>query len=208
MLPEVRDFCRLILLRHPELHEASGSMAVGAGKADLSRRGKQRVLEWIEMLKDTTIDTVIAADQPQSSQPAAALARERGLEVGQEPRLRDQDMGSWQGRSWEELVQEDSTRVKQFFEHFAETVPPDGESLGQAVERVFTWWKEVLPEGAGKTLAVVTAGSVIAGFAAAMLGMRLSRCLSLSLPHGGVGVIDVFGNGVRLTAWNIDTLNR
>lgn len=208
MLPEVGDFCRLILLRHPELSDASANIAVGSGPAELSRRGRQRVVEWIELLKETTIDTVIASDQPQSSQPAAALGRERGLEVGQEARLRDQDMGAWQGRSWEELVQADSGRVKQFFEHFAETVPTDGESLGQAVERVFAWWNEVSSENAGKTLAVVTAGSVIAGFTAAMLGMRLSRCLSLSLPHGGVGVVDVFGNGVRLTAWNIDTLSR
>jgi broad specificity phosphatase PhoE len=208
VLPEVTDFCRLVLLRHPELHQAHANTAVGGGKAELSRRGKERVLAWIALLKSTAIDLVVAADQPQASQPAAAFARDRGLEVGHEPRLRDQDMGEWQGRSWNELIEVDQARVRQFFEHFAETVPPRGESLGQAVERVLAWWKEIYPEGAGKTVAVVAAGSLLSGFTAAMLGMRLSRCLSLALPHGGIGVVDVFANGVRLTAWNLDALDR
>ena len=41
---------------------------------------------------------------------------------------------------------------------------------------------------------------------AAMLGMRLSRCVSLNLPHGGLGVLDVFQNGVRIGSWNPDAL--
>lgn len=208
MLPEVTDYCRLILIRHPQLQESFANVAVGGGRAELSRRGKQRVLEWIELLKGTEIDVVIASDQPQSSQPAAAFARERGLEVGQEECLRDQDMGKWQGRSWDEVVEEDAVPVRQFFENFGETVPPDGESLVQTVDRMLTWWKGTAAEGAGKTFAVVTAGSVIAGFASAMLGVRLSRCMSLSLPHGGIGVIDVFSNGVRMSAWNLDSLAR
>ena len=90
MLPEVTDYCRLILIRHPQLHESVANVAVGAGHAELSRRGKQRAIEWIELLKETEIDVVLASDQPQSSQPAAAFARDRGLEVGQDERLRDQ----------------------------------------------------------------------------------------------------------------------
>jgi broad specificity phosphatase PhoE len=69
------------------------------------------------------------------------------------------------------------------------------------------WWNEAGKNFAGKTIAIVGPGSVLSGFTAAMLGMRLSRCISLHLPHGGVGVLDVFANGVRLSAWNIDALS-
>jgi len=32
--------------------------------------------------------------------------------------------------------------------------------------------------------------------------MRLSRSVSLNLPHGGLGVLDCFGNGARIATWN------
>jgi broad specificity phosphatase PhoE len=203
VLPDVTDFCRLIFLRHPELDAAHAHVAVGGGAAPLSRRGRERTLSWTKVLREVPIDRVFSADVPQCSEPAKLLALERKLEVETDPRLRDQDMGEWTGKPWSALVAQDRKRVERFFEEFGEGRPPGGESLGEAVDRVLQWWAELAPEGAGKTFAIVTSGALIGGFTAAMLGMRLSRSLSLNLPHGGIAVVEVFGNGVRLQAWNL-----
>lgn len=208
VLPEVTDYCRLFLLRHPELDAVCASRAVGAGPAELSRRGRQRASEWGQVLADEELHMVVAADQPHCLQPAEVLAQARGLECAADERLRDQNMGAWEGRAWDDLVAEDAQQVRAFFEGFADTTPPGGESLGKAVERVLAWWSDTAPGAMGKSIALVTAGSVLSGLVAAWLGMRLSRCLSLNLPHGGIGVVDVFGNGARLTAWNIDVVRR
>ena len=64
------------------------------------------------------------------------------------------------------------------------------------------WWTKIMPDVLGKNLVLVLPGSLLSGFTAAMLGMRLSRCVSLNLPHGGVGILDVFHNGVRISCWN------
>ena len=79
-------------------------------------------------------------------------------------------------------------------------------SQAEAVERVLQWWTATAPSVLGKNLVVVLPGSVLSGFAAAMLGMRLSRCVSLNLPHGGLGVLDVFQNGTRVGTWNATAL--
>jgi hypothetical protein len=55
-------------------------------------------------------------------------------------------------------------------------------------------------------LVVVLPGALLSGFAAAMLGMRLTRSVSLSLPAGGIGALDVFENGSRVATWNLDAL--
>jgi hypothetical protein len=47
---------------------------------------------------------------------------------------------------------------------------------------------------------------LLSGFAAAMLGMRLARSVTLGLPAGGVGALDVFQNGSRVATWNLDAL--
>ena len=43
-------------------------------------------------------------------------------------------------------------------------------------------------------------------FTAPLLGMRLSRCFSLRMPPGALGVLDVYENGVQLAAWNATAL--
>lgn len=201
-LPEVTDFCRVVLLRHPELHPEHRETATGAGSAPLGRRGRSAVLRWLELLQKVSVDRIFASDQLQSAEAAAALAKARGLSVEPDPRLRDQDMGEWQGRRWEDLARERPDAVRQFFENYAEAAPPGGESLGRAVERMLGWWTELAPSVAGRTVVVVGPGSLLTGFAAAMLGMRLSRSMSLYLPHGALGILDVFANGARLTSWN------
>ena len=202
MLPEVADFCRLFLCRHPELGGESSSQAVGAGAARLGRRGQDAVLGWLTLFAQRRIDAVFAPDRPHCVDPAAAVAAAKGLEVAVDERLLDQDMGSWQGRAWDEIAREDPDRVREFFAEFGEATPPGGESLGEAVERVLSWWNSVATLLPGKTVVVVAAGGLLSGFAAAMLGMRLSRAPSLALPHAGIGVLDLFANGARVTAWN------
>jgi len=206
VLSDVTDFCRLILLRHPELAKEHRDLAVGSGAAALSRRGRAWVLHWLELLRQVPLDRVFTSDQPQCREPAQALADTRQADLIQDQRLRDQVMGRWQGRAWDDLMTEEPDKVSSFFQNFGEAPAPDGESLGQAVERMLGWWTDVAPQSAGRTLAVVTSGGMLTGFAAAMLGMRLSRCVSLNLPHGGIGILELFQNGARIATWNPDAL--
>ena len=202
VLPEVTDFCRLVLLRHPELEPGSANLAIGDGPAGLGRRGQDQVHQWLAMLEKLPLDAVHCAEQPQSADPARAVAASQQIPLEIDPRLNDQNMGTWQGQAWESLVQDEGPAVQEFFANFGDSAAPGGETLGAAVERMYGWWTEVLPSTRGQTLAVVTSGAMISGFSTALLGMRLSRSVSLNLPHGGVGVLDCFGNGARISTWN------
>jgi len=202
VLPEPTDCCRLWLLRHPELDAAHATRAVGAGPAELSRRGRGQLLLWLAWLRPVELAEVHSSSQPQCHDPARGLAQAKNLEARPNTRLRDQEMGTWQGRTWEDVMRTEDAAVRTFFAEFGDARAPGGESLGEAVERMLSWWTDTAPSVLGKSLAVVLPGTLLSGFAAAMLGMRLSRCVSLNLPHGGLGVLDVFGNGVKVACWN------
>lgn len=206
VLDDPTDFCRLWLLRHPELEAAHSELAVGAGPADLNRRGRAQVLRWLEVFQPREVALVASGPQPQCLDAARGLAEHKQLEVQVDERLRDQEMGEWQGRAWAEIMREQEASVRAFFGDFGEAAAPGGETLGEAVERMLQWWTEVMPQVAGKEVVVVGPGSLLTGFAAAMLGMRLSRCLSLNLPYAGIGALDAFQNGVRISTWNADAL--
>jgi len=207
VLEEPNDFCRLWLLRHPELESSHAELAVGAGSAELSRRGRTQLLRWLELFADREVALVASGPQPQCLDAARGLAEHKQLEAKVDARLRDQEMGQWQGRAWADIMRDQEGAVRTFFSEFGEAAAPGGETLGQAVERMLQWWTEVMPELAGKEAVVVGPGSLLTGFAAAMLGMRLSRCLSLNLPYAGIGALDAFQNGVRISTWNADVLH-
>lgn len=202
VLADPTDFCRLWLFRHPELDAAHSDRAIGAGPADLSRRGRSQVLRWLELLKGVEVGGVYCSPQPQCHGPARAIGEAHQREAVAEPLLRDQEMGRWQGRTWTDVMRDEDGPVRTFFSEFGEAKAPGGESLGESVERLLQWWTKLMPDVLGKNLVVVLPGSLLSGFAAAMLGMRLSRCVSLNLPHGGLGILDVFHNGVRISCWN------
>lgn len=202
VLPDPTDCCRLWLFRHPETETALAARAVGAGAAELSRRGRNQILQWLAWLDRVEVAEVHSGPQPQCLEPARAIAQRKNVELLTNNRLRDQEMGRWQGREWAEIMRTEDAAVRAFFSEFGEAKPPDGESLGEAVERMLLWWTDTAPAVLGKNVAVVLPGSLLTGFAAAMLGMRLSRCVSLQVPHGGLGLLDVFQNGVRIAAWN------
>ena len=202
VLSEPTDFRRLYLFRHPELDASCQGRAIGAGPATLSRRGRAQVLEWAQWIDGVELEAVHCSPQPQCSEPAIAIAQPRDLEPIADPRLCDQKMGEWEGKAWEELAKTQGDAVRAFFTDFGEVRAPAGESLGEAVERVLSWWVEIAPKSLGTSRAVVLPGSVLSGFAAALLGLRLSRGVSVSLPHGSMGVLDVYDNGARLQAWN------
>ena len=115
-------------------------------------------------------------------------------------------MGEWQGRSWADIMRDQEVAVRAFFGDFGEAAASGGETLGEAVERMLQWWTGVMPQVAGKEVVVIGPGSLLTGFSAAMLGMRLSRCLSLNLPYAGIGALDAFQNGVRVATWNADAM--
>lgn len=204
MLKDPTDFCRVILVRHPELAPEFQNRAVGSGDAELSRRGRAAVLRWSEVLEHAGVAVVFAADAKQCKEPAQGLADALDSDFSIEARLVDQNLGAWQGRAWDEILQETPDKVRDFFSEFGDIAPPDGESLGEAMERMLGWWKEQATNGLGKAIVVVVSGAMLAGFATAQLGMRLSRSPSLALPHAGIGVLDVYANGAKISAWNVD----
>lgn len=207
VLPDPTDFCRLWLFRHPELEAEHNQRAIGDGPADLGRRGRAQVLRWLELAKPLDLAEVWSSPQPQCLGPARALAEARQQEAHVEPRLRDQHMGRWQGRAWNDVMRDEDGAVRTFFAEFGDAKAPGGESLGDAVERMLLWWTERMPKVLGKSIVAVLPGSLLSGFAAAMLGMRLTRSVTVSLPMGGIGALDVFQNGSRVATWNPDALH-
>ncbi|MBC2907445.1 histidine phosphatase family protein [Streptomyces cupreus] len=97
-----------------------------------------------------TTGTLYAAPSHRCRQTAQALG---WLGVTVEAALRDLDMGRWQGRTPEEVADEDPAALTAWMTD-PEAAPHGGESVGDLCRRVAAWM-DALPDGAGRVLAVV-----------------------------------------------------
>ena len=79
----------------------------------VGNRGQATTVEWMKRLAEVHVDAVYASDQPQSRDPAAAIAATKGVEVQIDERLRDQELGEWQGRPWDEIAAQEPDRVRE-----------------------------------------------------------------------------------------------
>jgi len=112
----------------------------------------ERTLEQVRGIAASLPSTAawLAAPSQRCRQTAQTLA---GDAVTVEPALRDMDMGSWQGRTLDEVAADDGTGLARWMSD-PEAAPHGGESVAQLCRRVSVWL-EGLSDDTGRALAVV-----------------------------------------------------
>ena len=81
-------------------------------------------------------DGVISSDLSRCRALAERIAADLDLPLWTTPALREQQMGAWEGRSWESLTAEDEPRIQAYWADYLTAAPPGGESFAELAARV------------------------------------------------------------------------
>jgi len=102
------------------------------------------------------IDRVISSDLRRARQTAEILADTLNIPVTYHPELRARQMGSFEGRTHEELAQADPEAFRRL-KHDPEFVPPDGgESTRQLMGRMVPFVRRVAERYRGARVAILS----------------------------------------------------
>jgi broad specificity phosphatase PhoE/nicotinamide riboside kinase len=124
-------------------------------------------------------DLLLGSDLSRCRELGERLAAATGAPLRLDPRLREQSMGDWEGRSWEELTRADPRAVTAWWDDYARARAPGGESLGDVDARVATLWEEVVRAAPGRVVLVTHIG-VIRVLLCRLLGLPLGEALRFS----------------------------
>ncbi|MGJ4138672.1 histidine phosphatase family protein [Corynebacterium evansiae] len=134
---------RVFLVRHGQTeYNATGRMQ-GQLDTDLSPVGVQQAKVTAQMLGDKRIARVIASDLKRAYDTALILAEPFGCEVTTDTRLRETDLGQWQGASREE-VDRDFPGQRAYWRHDPQWAPPGGETRLEVAERAYAVIEEIM----------------------------------------------------------------
>src|SRR5438067_1390071 len=166
--------CRVFLLRHGQADMPDEQGRVWSySDAALTPAGRRRAAELATALEPVHLDAVFTSDLRRARETAGAIATPRGIPLIPDARLRELDIGDFEGMTLERLRRVDPRFLpwlEIYFEgrhagparHVPADLPwPGGESVVGALSRVLPVFLDIVRNYQGRTIALCSHAYVL-----------------------------------------------
>ena len=156
--------CQVIFLRHGQTDANVSNILQGQMNSHLSKLGLAQAEAAAEYLADVPFDAAYASDLDRGMDTARAIvARHPGLELHPEPLLREWNLGSLQGQSWNDLLKipEMQELRRALLKEDVDCRIPGGESKSELQARADQFLAMLLERHRNQTVLAVTHAGVL-----------------------------------------------
>ncbi|WP_028479632.1 histidine phosphatase family protein [Nocardia sp. CNY236] len=163
----------LILLRHGQTEWNATDRMQGQIDTDLTELGRRQAKEVARELVSRNVIAIVSSDLRRAWYTATTLADHTGHAVVADSRLRETNLGDWEGSTHLE-VDADYPGARMAWRLDASYVPPNGESKLEVGARSLPVVRELLVERQdwpGRAVILVAHGGLIAALTAALLDL-------------------------------------
>jgi len=122
--------------------------------ANLTNTGRKQIQERVKRLKGKKIDLIFSSDALRTRQTAEIVAKELGLGVKFDQRLRDVNWGVFQGKPMKEAWDYYKHNIEEKFKK----APPEGDSWRDVRKKIVNFIKEIEGKYEGKNILIVSHG--------------------------------------------------
>jgi len=173
----------LILVRHGDVDAAPG-LCIGCTDVPLSAAGFTAIQRLAADWRGREPRFLFASDLRRAQQSAQVFAARFATEPLPDPRLREVNLGEWDGRHWDDIARTDAARYRHWADNWVIQEAPGGESFADVVRRTGAWLSSLLASTNDDdvVLAIAHAGSIRALLCHA-LGLPPARAFALRVGH-------------------------
>src|SRR5919204_6105697 len=151
---------KLLLTRHGETEWNATHRWQGFTGPPLNELGRKQAHDLAQRLDGTRIDAVYSSDTIRARETAEIVAARLGLQVQQDPRLREVNFGEWEGLTRQEINDRYSGAFSEW-DKCKLAAPTGGETDLAMAERVLEALYEIAQRHEGQQVLVVTSGGPI-----------------------------------------------
>ncbi len=154
---------RVLCIRHGETDWNAAGRWQGHAPVPLNAvgRAQSQALAGYLARNGWPLVALYSSDLPRAMQTAQAIADALGLTVQPDPRLRETDLGEWQGLTRDEVLAWDAERYTAYQADWRRIPAPGGESRLAVGTRARAAFDEIAARHAGQTVALVTHGGTL-----------------------------------------------
>lgn len=128
----------------------------------LNETGRTQVLAMGDEVRDANLSAVYSSDLPRARQTAELIANPLGLPITLEPRLREIDLGVWEGMRLDEIETKYSRELDERARDAFHARAPKGESLQDVAQRVLSAMDDIARKHPGESVLIVSHGISLA----------------------------------------------
>jgi probable phosphoglycerate mutase len=191
----------LIVLRHGETAWNAEGRIQGHLDSPLNEEGLAQALLVGDRLARESFAQLYSSDLGRALQTAQPIADHSGRPVFADTRLRERNLGLFQGHTGAQCERRWPKHYARFRSRDPDHVVPGGESARQLYERVSDMFTALAREHAGKRLVVVTHGGVLDALYRFVRGLPLEQPRDFPIYNASFNVVQLSGARWSIERW-------
>ena len=152
---------RFVIFRHGETDWNLQHLIQGSSDIALNENGRKQAAAGVDAVKDFSFDLAFASDYCRAVETARIVLREKALTIRTDCRLREWDLGDWEGLYAPDFFKKYPETVPTLLDGVGELTPPNGESTAQLRQRIHSFFNETAERHPGKTIFICSHGAAL-----------------------------------------------
>jgi probable phosphoglycerate mutase len=195
------DRTRLIVVRHGQTIWNTEGKFQGHLDSQLTPDGISQARGLARRLQKQRFGALYSSDLGRATETARIIAAATGHGVVLDARLRERNLGVFQGLRGEEIEATYPEAHELHRQRDPDYVVPAGESLSQQVERNVACFEELAHKHSGDSIVIVTHGGVLSGLFRHVLSIPLAAPRRFDFPNSGLNVFTYRKGTWTLSTW-------
>ena len=192
----------LYLIRHGETIWNRDKRFQGHTDVALSEQGLWQASKLRQKLEKVDFSAIYTSDLSRAMATALESTSEKKLSVQTTSSLREIHFGEWEGKRFEEIMEQDPCRGRQWFRDPGRTAIPGGETDDAISRRIREFLSEMIEKHGGETVALFTHGGLIRYILMEALGLPRNLFWRLEIDNTSVTVLNHGEHGFTLNRLN------
>jgi len=176
----------LILIRHGETVWNSQQRMQGHSNSDLSEEGRAQIESLGQWMKNVSFDHIYSSDSLRARQTAEAITKYSGHTLKIDQRLREKNLGVFEGLTTEEAKERHPEIFRLFKTAGSNYVIDEGESTQQLLDRALEFIEEIRLMQPDQRVVLVTHGGVVRVLIKHTLGLSVGSPTRFLIKNTGL----------------------